>query len=185
MINPEGHQNPFSGSKVKAILLKGWIWPIGGVASGRVGACSLRSRLVYNCTLPQSPWKWEFDSSYSEATTKKELCSVPLFAYLPKDGVDAPPGYKERCEKSSSNVAFSCPTKDLPKNATYKKIATDLNQKFRKYLPEHLKKKGKKKKKYKKKKTQNKYKKKKKHKKKKKRKRPKKYKKKKKRPKKY
>ena len=47
-LNPEGHQIPFSGSKVKAILLKGWIWPIGGVASGSVCACSLRSRLVYN-----------------------------------------------------------------------------------------------------------------------------------------
>ena len=35
------------GSKVTAILLKGWIWPIGGVASRRVCACSLRSRLVF------------------------------------------------------------------------------------------------------------------------------------------
>ena len=34
-LNPEGHLNPFSGSKVTAILLKGLIWPIGGVASGR------------------------------------------------------------------------------------------------------------------------------------------------------
>ena len=46
-LNPEGHKNPFSGSKGTAILLKGWIWPIGGVASGRVCAYSLRSRLVY------------------------------------------------------------------------------------------------------------------------------------------
>ena len=29
-----------------ATLLNGWILPIGGVASGRVGAWSLRSRLV-------------------------------------------------------------------------------------------------------------------------------------------
>ena len=28
-LNPEGHQNPISGSKVTAILLKGWILPIG------------------------------------------------------------------------------------------------------------------------------------------------------------
>ena len=28
-LNPEGHQNRISGSKVKAILLKGWILPIG------------------------------------------------------------------------------------------------------------------------------------------------------------
>ena len=45
-LNPKGHQNPTSGLKVKAILLKVWILPNGGVASGRVCACSLRSRLV-------------------------------------------------------------------------------------------------------------------------------------------
>ena len=33
-LNPEGHQNPISGSKVTAILLKGWILPIGGASSG-------------------------------------------------------------------------------------------------------------------------------------------------------
>ena len=31
---------------VTAIMLNGWILPIGGVASGRVCACSLCSRLV-------------------------------------------------------------------------------------------------------------------------------------------
>ena len=45
-LNPEGHQNPISGSKVTVILLKGWLLPIGGVVWGRVCACSLRSRLV-------------------------------------------------------------------------------------------------------------------------------------------
>ena len=45
---PEGHQHCITGSKVTAILLKGWILPIGGVASGRVCACSLRSMLVSN-----------------------------------------------------------------------------------------------------------------------------------------
>ena len=33
-LNPERHQNCFIGSKVTVILLKGWILPIGGVASG-------------------------------------------------------------------------------------------------------------------------------------------------------
>ena len=42
----ELHQNLVSGLEVTAILLKRWIWSIGGVASGRVCACSLRSRLV-------------------------------------------------------------------------------------------------------------------------------------------
>ena len=44
--NLKGHQNPISGWDVTAILLKGLIWPNGGVTSGRVCACSLRSRLV-------------------------------------------------------------------------------------------------------------------------------------------
>ena len=33
-LNPEGHQNPISGSKVTDILLKGWIWPIGEASAG-------------------------------------------------------------------------------------------------------------------------------------------------------
>ena len=44
--NPFPPTAPISGSEVMAILLKGWIWPIGGVASGKVCICSLRSRLV-------------------------------------------------------------------------------------------------------------------------------------------
>ena len=34
--NPEWHQNFISGSKVTAILLKGWILPIGGASAVRV-----------------------------------------------------------------------------------------------------------------------------------------------------
>ena len=49
-LNPKGHQNPISGSKVTAILLRAYILPIGGASSGRVCACSLRSRLVYHMT---------------------------------------------------------------------------------------------------------------------------------------
>ena len=33
-LNPEGHQNPISSSKVTAILLKGLILPIGGASAG-------------------------------------------------------------------------------------------------------------------------------------------------------
>ena len=43
----EGHQNPICGLIVMAILLMGWILPIGGASSGRVRACSLRSRLIF------------------------------------------------------------------------------------------------------------------------------------------
>ena len=34
-LNSEGHQNPINGSKVMAILLKGWIWPIGEASAGQ------------------------------------------------------------------------------------------------------------------------------------------------------
>ena len=61
-----------SGSKVTAILLKGWILPIGGIASGRVCACSLRSRLVNRpgvagavLQTPLSLIKWLSHSSFS------------------------------------------------------------------------------------------------------------------------
>ena len=37
-LNPKGHQNPIGCSKVTAILLKGWIWPIGGESAGE-GLC--------------------------------------------------------------------------------------------------------------------------------------------------
>ena len=46
-LNPEGHQNRIRGSKVTAILLKGWILPIGG-ASAVEGLQSTRlPRLVF------------------------------------------------------------------------------------------------------------------------------------------
>ena len=45
-INLEGHLNRFIGSKVTAILVNGGILHKGGASSGRVCACSLRSRLV-------------------------------------------------------------------------------------------------------------------------------------------
>ena len=32
-LNPEGHQNSITGSKVTAILLKGWISPVGGASA--------------------------------------------------------------------------------------------------------------------------------------------------------
>ena len=32
-LNLKSHQNPINGSKVTAILLKGWIWPNGGASA--------------------------------------------------------------------------------------------------------------------------------------------------------
>ena len=51
ILNPKGHSNCITGSKVKVILLNGWILPIAEASSGRVCACSLRSRLVFKQTL--------------------------------------------------------------------------------------------------------------------------------------
>ena len=45
-LNLDGHLNCYIGSKVMAILVNGGILPSGGVASERVCASSLRSRLV-------------------------------------------------------------------------------------------------------------------------------------------
>ena len=46
ILNPKGHPNRITGSKVTAILLKAWILSIGPASSGRVCVCSQRSRLV-------------------------------------------------------------------------------------------------------------------------------------------
>ena len=46
ILNLEDYLNRITGSRVTAILLNGWVLPVGGVASGRVCACSLRSRFV-------------------------------------------------------------------------------------------------------------------------------------------
>ena len=46
ILNLKGHPNRTIGSKSTAILVNWWNLPIGGVASGRVCACSLRSRFV-------------------------------------------------------------------------------------------------------------------------------------------
>ena len=45
-LNPEGHQNPITDSKVTAILLKSGFYLLVELQRGRICACSLRSRLV-------------------------------------------------------------------------------------------------------------------------------------------
>ena len=47
-LNPKGHQNRIGGSKVTAILLKGWILPIGGVALGFGKSLSLQTAQPLN-----------------------------------------------------------------------------------------------------------------------------------------
>jgi hypothetical protein len=64
-LNPEGHQNRITGSKVTAILVKGQILPTGGGASGRVCACSLRSRLVLG-------WTRRYKSTLNTSSKKRK-----------------------------------------------------------------------------------------------------------------
>ena len=35
ILNPEGHSNCITGSKVTAYLLNGWILPVGGASAGK------------------------------------------------------------------------------------------------------------------------------------------------------
>ena len=48
-LNPEGHQNRISGSKVTAILLKWWILPIGGASSGEGLRLQPAQQACLNC----------------------------------------------------------------------------------------------------------------------------------------
>ena len=46
-LNPEGHQSCIIDSKVMAILVKGYILPIGGVASGGSAPAACPAGLFY------------------------------------------------------------------------------------------------------------------------------------------
>ena len=68
ILNPEGHINCNTGSKVMAVLLNGWALPINGASLGQVCAYSLRRRLVffypfwitlYACLLYKPGWHYE------------------------------------------------------------------------------------------------------------------------------
>jgi hypothetical protein len=47
-LNPEGHQNPISGSRVTTILLKGWSLPIAGASAVEGRRSTGLTRLVFN-----------------------------------------------------------------------------------------------------------------------------------------
>ena len=75
IINLKGHQNCTTGSRAKAILLKGKLLPIGGVASGRVCACSLHSRLVFKaCVKCQVSHEWSHVRCQISHVTRHMLC---------------------------------------------------------------------------------------------------------------
>ena len=49
ILNLEGHLNRCIGLKVMAILLNGWIFPTGGVASGRICPAACAAGLFRVC----------------------------------------------------------------------------------------------------------------------------------------
>ena len=52
-LNPEGHPNHMTGSKVTSILVNKWILPVGGVVSGRVCAQPVKQACFQDCTNTQ------------------------------------------------------------------------------------------------------------------------------------
>ena len=61
-LNPEGHKNSISASKVTAILPKGWILPIGGASVGK----GLRLQPVKPACLYRYTWSYEGDELLSQ-----------------------------------------------------------------------------------------------------------------------
>ena len=78
ILNHEGHQNAICDSKVMAILLKWWTFPIGRVASGKVCACSLHSRLVLT-----QQWSRSGSHSVKKGPHKSSLCRHESISKLP------------------------------------------------------------------------------------------------------
>ena len=54
ILNHKRHKNRWIGSKVKTILLNGWILPTGGGVLGRVCACSRGARVLERCDISRS-----------------------------------------------------------------------------------------------------------------------------------
>ena len=48
ILNPEGHPNRITGSKITVTLLNGWILPVGGAALGRVCAQPAKQACFYH-----------------------------------------------------------------------------------------------------------------------------------------
>ena len=57
---------------------------------------------------------------------------ISVHTNIGSDGLPYMPGYKERCEKSKSDVVVFCPKKDWPSSAKYGNITVNLNKKLEK-----------------------------------------------------
>ena len=51
ILDPKGHTNRITGSKVTVIWLNGWILPVGGAPLGRVGAQPTKQSKLNLCNL--------------------------------------------------------------------------------------------------------------------------------------
>ena len=59
ILNHEGHSNRITVSRVTAILLNGWILPVGGASSGRVCAQPTKQACFHKfifCSCLSSSW---------------------------------------------------------------------------------------------------------------------------------
>ena len=71
-LNPQGHQNPISGSKVTTLLLKGWILPIGEVLLG-----SLRLQPAQQaCLYSYANWRISSPFDWNEAARLTNLTKM-------------------------------------------------------------------------------------------------------------
>ena len=68
---------------------------------------------------------------------------ISVHTNIGSDGLPYMPGYKERCEKSKSDVVVFCPKKDWPSSAKQGNITVNLNKKLEKHFTKNAKKKGK------------------------------------------
>ena len=74
ILNIKAYQNCIIGWKVTAVLLKGWILPVGGVAFGRVFACSrIFKTLYYSRIVTTHP------CTNLGALKESLLCKPPLY----------------------------------------------------------------------------------------------------------
>ena len=119
-LNPEGHQNPISGSKVKAILLKGWISLLVDLQRWRV--CDQRgypvqysqiSTCVLTCvslllgrqrlhTWPCSVLPWFYDGCAGPVTV-----NVRLDNYINQFGITNQPSLGDNKDKSCPATAIN------------------------------------------------------------------------------
>ena len=84
-LNPKGHQNPTNGSKVTAILLKGWLLPIGGAwCTSDKGAHSYTfpKFFIYSKLIEARDTRFgSFSTKYYKDYQKKEGCGLNKAVY--------------------------------------------------------------------------------------------------------